>query len=330
MTHKRNCPFCSSGIPKNYFQAQDHVTGDLFSILMCVDCGGGLTDPGPAPHEMAKYYPLSYYGDSGKKFYPLLEAITKASRRRLRESLSFVASPGRLLEIGCGRGDLLEEFAQRGWEAHGTEYSAAPVLARQLSGNVHIHNVQNLASASFDENSFDLVIVRHVLEHLYDPEGVLEEIARILKPVGRLYLVVPNFGGLVSRIFGSHWFALDVPRHLSHFSPVSLSEICERSGLEILSTSHLSLEQDIFTFIQTFLNAAGFSFNCLYGMIRLPSARLDTRQSNGMAEKLAAICASCLLFPIGFLVSVYSAMVQDGGVIEIRARKVRKSKLKQK
>lgn len=316
------CPFCGFPDKRTVGLAEDHVTGTFFSLSACRGCEGAFCDPAPLSEELAKYYPQSYYGTSGKKFHPLIELIAKTIRMRLRQSLAkSFPNPGSILEIGCGRGDLLEDFARSGWECHGTEYFTAPLIAEAGERRVKIHNVQDLHEARFPANSIDLIIIRHVLEHLNNPLEIAREIFRILKPSGTLYLVVPNYGGWVSKWFGMAWFALDVPRHLSHFTAQSMRMVLASSGLTPIRTGFLSLEQDIFSFVQTCQNAAGFPFNALYDRIRLSSAQMRPRVGINWRQEFFLILSACLLLPVGFLIAVISSMARSGGVIEIRAKK---------
>ena len=139
------------------------------------------------------------------------------------------APAGRLLDVGCGRGDLGEWFMRRGWEAAGIEPAAD--AARQAAGRgIDVH-VGTLDDAPWPAESFDAVTFNHALEHVPDPLETLRQTASLLRPGGLLAISVPHFGAWQRRLFGSAWFPLDLPRHLQHFDRASLSRMAVAAGL---------------------------------------------------------------------------------------------------
>ena len=140
------------------------------------------------------------------------------------------ASPGRLLDVGCGRGDLAIWFAQRGWRVAGVEPAAAAAgLAAERGIEVH-HGT--LDDAPWAPETFDAVTFNHSLEHVPDPRLTLRQAGTLVRPGGLVIVSVPNFGGWQRRLFRSRWFHLDLPRHLQHFDRGSLAEMARAAGLE--------------------------------------------------------------------------------------------------
>jgi len=130
---------------------------------------------------------------------------------------------GRLLEIGCGRGDLLHHLSRLGWEVQGIDPDPkAAATARERGLNV---SCGSLESVSFADESFDAIIMSHVIEHLYDPIATVRECHRILKSGGRLVLLTPNTGSLGHSKYGRNWLHLDPPRHLHLFNMANLPKI---------------------------------------------------------------------------------------------------------
>jgi 2-polyprenyl-3-methyl-5-hydroxy-6-metoxy-1,4-benzoquinol methylase len=226
------------------YQAEDHYSGDKFSLIKCCDCGLIFTYPRPSIEELSGYYPASYYGDNGIRFHPLLEIVVGYFRKRLASRISNkYPVGGRILDIGSGRGTLLTEMADKGWETIGTEYSKSLAEAVENKFGIQIYSTPNLQDCNFPANVFDIIVCYHVLEHLSDPLGTLFELKRLLNSSGMLILAVPNIEGTIANVSKEHWFANDVPRHLFHFSPQTISLMLEKTGFGIEYFSTMSLEQ---------------------------------------------------------------------------------------
>src|SRR5439155_717056 len=71
------------------------------------------------------------------------------------------------------------------------------------------------------------------LEHVHQPLGILREALRVLVPGGTAVIAVPNFEGYAARWFGPHWFGLDLPRHLTHFTPSTLTDMLRTAGFQV-------------------------------------------------------------------------------------------------
>ncbi len=135
---------------------------------------------------------------------------------------------GRLLEVGCGRGDMLEVLAHLGWDAEGVDFDPQAAESARARGLRVRHGT--LANCRYDDATFDAVIMSHVIEHLHDPVGVVKECHRILKPGGRLVLLTPNTASWGHRIYGRSWLHLDPPRHLYLFNPDILPKLADGLG----------------------------------------------------------------------------------------------------
>jgi SAM-dependent methyltransferase len=98
----------------------------------------------------------------------------------------------------------------------------------------------DLQAAAFDDEIFDLVSARHLIEHIPDPGNFVGEVARILKKGGRLVLITPNSQALGRRWFSTYWFADEVPRHLVLFCPANLRMLIERHGLRPITEKTLT------------------------------------------------------------------------------------------
>jgi 2-polyprenyl-3-methyl-5-hydroxy-6-metoxy-1,4-benzoquinol methylase len=135
---------------------------------------------------------------------------------------------GRLLEIGCGTGGMLKGMQDLGWHVEGIDFD--PVAVKNCARNSLHVRLGTLEDQAYPPNSFDAIIMSHVIEHVPDPLALLRECLRILRPDGYLSLVTPHSRALGRRLFGSSWFCLDPPRHLNLFAVKSLTFLAEKAG----------------------------------------------------------------------------------------------------
>jgi SAM-dependent methyltransferase len=175
---------------------------------------------------------------AGSRLLGLLARLHPAWRDELDlRAMHLRARPGgRLLEVGCGSGDLLAGAGDHGWTVEGVDFDPAAVAVARGRG-LSVRE-GDLASCRFPDASFDAVVGVHVVEHVPDPRAFLAEARRVLAPGGRLVLVTPNLRSRGARRFGDAWRELDPPRHLHLFPPETLRRVVEETGFtaETLST----------------------------------------------------------------------------------------------
>jgi SAM-dependent methyltransferase len=192
-----------------------------------------------AADEIGRFYPDSYNAHALPANAVLRMLATTLFRwrdsRALRRAPLGVLSrvpPGRLLDVGAGRGDLGVVLGAQGWKVTGLEPSAEACEEARGRG---VHMVQGtLGKVDSDDlgSGYDALVFRHALEHVVEPKEDLRLARELLRPGGRLLIAVPNFGSWQRRRFGSQWFNLDLPRHRSHFAPVGLEQLLCESGFE--------------------------------------------------------------------------------------------------
>ncbi len=136
--------------------------------------------------------------------------------------------PGRMLEIGCGNGTFLLRAKSRGWNVQGLDFD--PEAVRQARSRGIRVEVGELTQDRFAENSFDAIVMQHVVEHLSDPIEVLSVCRTILSPGGKLVIVTPNPDSLAHSMYQEHWRGLEPPRHLYMFTASALRTLAARSG----------------------------------------------------------------------------------------------------
>jgi SAM-dependent methyltransferase len=302
------CPICGNG------QSRPHlaIPGTALRVVDCVDCGLGRLHPRPSREMIADFYPPSYYGVTGAKFVPLVESLVRVvGARHVRMLSAGLARGARVLDVGCGRGILLSELADRGFEVHGFEISAAAAAGADPRATIRIGS--ELADAVYPADWFDEVIIWHVLEHLSDPRGTLDEIRRILKPGGRLIVAVPNYSSRQARWSDAAWFHLDLPRHLFHFPLGGLRRLLADTGFSLTSEHHFSLRQNPFGWVQSALN----KFNRLprNGLYTLLKSSARTAPDYPLAARIIFRLAYWFGMPVACAMSVIEAGLRDGASV---------------
>lgn len=236
------------------FSVPDFDTGTYQrSLRCCIECGVAQIHPVPNSATIDRVYDADYYTSTGAKFNAAIEAWTRrAGRSRARKLLARSGGKEQALDIldfGCGRGVLLEGFKARGHNVLGIERSGSGFDSLP---DISTQSLQELVDAG---RQFDVIVLWHVLEHLDDPEDTISSLQRLLRDDGKMYIEVPNFGSLQAKLFKSHWFHLDIPRHLTHFSEESLTKLLARNGLKISQLKTFSFDQNLYGFVQSAFNA---------------------------------------------------------------------------
>jgi len=171
---------------------------------------------------------------------------------------------GRILEVGCGVGAKLEWLEQIGWQAEGLDVDEKVVaLARSRKRSVHLGD---LFSRRYPDDSFDAIVMSHVIEHVADLSTLMGECHRIRKPGGRLALLTPNADSWGHRRYGAHWMPLDPPRHLHIFTPSSLSGLCERAGFAVERSRTTPRSRGVFLGSRQIARAGRMDFQAPIGL----------------------------------------------------------------
>ncbi len=266
------CFLCGTAGERLHSDLTDPTFGvpGRWNLARCPACGLVWLNPCPLPEEIGKLYRTYYTHAPTGELNPMLNVIKRGILAKafgydtlplrtgerltgsvlrwvppLREMIGWsvkwlTAVPdGRLLDVGAGSGMYLDQMRMLGWDVVGVEPDEAAVaVAKEHFGLiVHPGVVEDaLAEGTLARDSFDAIVLTHVVEHLPDPVGTLRACASLLKPGGRLVIVTPNTESLGHRLYGGSWRGCDPPRHLHLFSPRTLAACVEQAGLRAVRT----------------------------------------------------------------------------------------------
>jgi 2-polyprenyl-3-methyl-5-hydroxy-6-metoxy-1,4-benzoquinol methylase len=233
-----SCPCCNSKDLVKALSSKDHtVSNEIFDIWHCNVCTARFTQNIPEKNEIGKYYRSENYishSDTKKgivnSLYHYVRKRTLRGKRKLVEKYTNL-STGKILDIGAGTGAFLHSMDQSGWRITGLEPDdTARENAKKFYGLSLLHPEELF---KFPSQSFDVITLWHVLEHVHDLHIYMDQLKKILKPNGCLFIAVPNYTCYDEKVYNEFWAAYDVPRHLYHFSPASITQLLLKHGLQL-------------------------------------------------------------------------------------------------
>lgn len=214
-----------------------------WNLFECNRCGVLMILPTPSAAQLSAYY-ARYLGDEQIKFSPRHGNRHPVFRRMFHwlsgdvDPRDFVEVPegARVLDYGCGQAGSLVDFHSRGVRISGAEIAAHVVDACRNHG-LDVRQVQDPDSVPFEDGVFDVVYLMQVFEHLRNPHLFMNELARVLRPGGILYLAIPNSRSFWRRVFGKNWVSgWFAPFHLFHYDRNSLASLADKHGFDALES----------------------------------------------------------------------------------------------
>lgn len=263
-----------------------HALPGCFNIVRCTRCGLSYTAPRPVAEDIGFYYPVEYYTHAGREEPTLIrnakafgKALMYAPRRARYGTPVEEWSPfgaGAALDIGCGNGRFLANLRRRGWQVVGLDADPAAIASTQkVVADAQLH-CGRFEEVDLSNRLFSLVMMSHVLEHAHDPVEFLRRALNLVEPGGKLIVRVPNFGSRQARLFGSYWRGIEMPRHLFHFTPTTLTALLTTAGYKVAAvrpqTLPMSISQSLCCLLEDRLppfagrtrNLEGFLYSMLY------------------------------------------------------------------
>jgi len=212
-------------------------------VVHCQECHLEFVNPLPSVEAMQENYKKEMIGnesESGLHSNYILErqkrikSFSKLYNSRLSLIESFYPSKGNLLDIGCGAGFFLNIAKERGWNCHGLEI--LPEYIKYAKENFALENIHFESldeSLTYDENTFDVITLWDLIEHLRNPLKSLKQINRVMKPGGLLVIWTPNVKNAI--VLKEKWIGYKTLQHFYFFSKDSLNNMLRKAGFKIVS-----------------------------------------------------------------------------------------------
>jgi len=271
------CPLCGSAdreiLHKGMTDRVFYCAPGEWSLFRCLGCSSGYLDPWPTPETLGMAY-ASYYthttqtppadglmgrvrqraangyrnyrfGTQDQPASAVLGRLVPVVLPQQSETIDAEsrhlppAKPGdRLLDVGCGNGQFLDFARRAGWAVTGVDLDEKAVEAARSRGlDVRHGGIEVLEGVE----QFDGITMGHVIEHVYDPRGLLAKVFALLKPGGWVWIDTPNLDSLGHERYGADWRDLDPPRHLILFTLDSLRGCLRDAGFEGEEMFHYAL-----------------------------------------------------------------------------------------
>ncbi|HXT31762.1 MAG TPA: class I SAM-dependent methyltransferase [Vicinamibacterales bacterium] len=230
------CPLCGSRAAP-----APHGSGAA-AIAQCTDCGLVMRHPQPSDATLRAIYGPGYFFGAGD---PPLEAATSALKsatadgyldalERYRGPLDRGSAAPRLLDVGCGHGDLLVRARARGYDVHGVDVSADAVQRVQARLGSAAATRDGAGDLSALQGAFDVCVLSDVIEHARNPAVLLGHVRRVLAPGGTLLISTPSITHWTARLLKRHWMEFK-EEHLFYFDPQTIERLLRQGGFDQLS-----------------------------------------------------------------------------------------------
>ena len=233
------CPVCESTNINEFIKSNDFSTShEDYTIYKCNDCSFAFTQDVPDEDSIGVYYKSEDYvshSDTKKglffKLYHTVRNYMLKSKQKTVEKISAKKS-GNLLDIGTGTGYFINQMKTGGWSVTGIEQDADARNFGKSHFGLDVFDKDKLFE--FNENTFDVITMWHVLEHIHRYDEYLTQIKKILKPDGKLIIAVPNYTSKDAKHYKEYWAAYDLPIHLWHFSPQSIKILLDKYNFNLI------------------------------------------------------------------------------------------------
>lgn len=304
------CPVCDSEQTIAMFEK------DGFHYVKCSNCS--MVYMNPHLNQAATY---AFYNSNVNAIYNETKFDTVSSSTVLDDKINFEnldiidqhgkGKRGKILEIGCAKGNFLTKAKERGYQVYGVELNEKNCqIARKSLGNT-IYN-KDLFNIHFENEMFDVIYMRDVIEHITNPKPFLAELSRIAKPGSLLFIETHNIDGLIHHIVREKHTVIFGFEHPLHWSPKSLGNALEQNGFKVKNVIYSSLDFTISDILDYFIKP---TFTTIY-----PWSITKQRQN-----LLRFLCLPFLVPPVCWLdrtiTPIMANKTKRGSVMKVIAQK---------
>jgi 2-polyprenyl-3-methyl-5-hydroxy-6-metoxy-1,4-benzoquinol methylase len=213
------------------------VSQEEFQLVQCATCSFVFTQHIPDEKSIGPYYKFDDYISHTDTQVGLVNKLYHYIRKKtLLKKLSWIKkytklNQGKILDIGCGTGAFLHTMQKNKWSIEGIEPDeTARNKAKELY-QLQPNNPEKLFN--YPNSEYDAITMWHVLEHVHELDAYMQQLKKLLKPDGSIFIAVPNYTSYDANHYKNYWAAYDVPRHLYHFSPQAMKVLATNNGFEI-------------------------------------------------------------------------------------------------
>ena len=252
-----DCPVCGSRNSKELFKDRNRREGlDVSSAYnRCLDCSAVYLNPTLDASAFTSFDRI-FTSESAKESSSVVRVLGGVHNNSIHGWLHkepVGSGKGmKILDVGCSSGEKLIDFKRRGYEVFGVDLAPEAIArANERFGKGFI--VSTVEDAHFPNDFFDVVRVDNMLEHAQNPIVTLREIAKVLKPNGRLCIYVPNGSSLSMKLLRGASANSWIPFHVVLYTPKSLESALSKTGFtEIATVTHTPPGLIIQTLAQAF------------------------------------------------------------------------------
>jgi len=283
------CPLCGSPDIKKHMEVKDYfLSGENFALFQCSQCEFVFTQSHPGKEDISSYYKSEDYVSHSNtrkgvvnRLYHIARGYMLGRKGKLIQRLIH-RKPGKILDIGSGTGFFLNHMKEHGWDVMGIEPSEE---GRKFCWDQFaLETGDEETFFSLSEDSFDVITLWHVLEHVQDLDEYMIKIRSILSKDGILLLALPNLNSLDALIYKGKWAALDVPRHLWHFSPSSFQKLATKNQFQLVKMKSMPLDAVYVSLLSEKYrnNPLGFLAGGFIGLLSLALGLINVKKSSSI------------------------------------------------
>ena len=292
MIKHETCPVCESNNIKSFLKIKDYsISKEEFQTENCNDCGFLFTNPIPSEETIGPYYESDeYISHSGTQKGVVSKLYHQVRKINLSNKYNTVRSENKgknILDYGCGTGEFLSYCKERGYQTTGVEPNETARNHAVNSFGLEVKLPSDLNT--LQDNHFDVITLWHVLEHVHQLKETIALLKQKLKDGGTLIIAVPNHISYDAKVFKDKWAAYDVPRHLYHFEPKTMSTLLEQFGFKIKKTLPMLFDSFYVSMLSSKYQNKGSIASLIKGFLVGAKSNLKANKTNQAYSSLIYI-----------------------------------------